>query len=162
VKTTTFQFNGRFYRQIDGVAMGSPIPLLMGDVCMNYVIYQALVVTPPECRPDMLCRYVDDLFLVFPNQDSLNRFSTSNNCIHRNIVVTKKLQTNNCLHFLDVLNVKTLTGFITSTYSKPTHAGLYSIWSSFVPFHRKRNLVNSQLRRAYDIASSYQLAYTDL
>ena len=24
VKTTTFQFNGRFYRQVDGVAMGSP------------------------------------------------------------------------------------------------------------------------------------------
>jgi len=38
VKTTTFQFNGRFYRQVDGVAMGSPIAPLMADVCMNYII----------------------------------------------------------------------------------------------------------------------------
>ena len=49
VKTTTFQFKGRFYRQIDGVAMGSPIAPLMADVCMNYVIDQALAATPPEC-----------------------------------------------------------------------------------------------------------------
>jgi len=43
----------------------------MSDVCMNYAIDQALAVTPPECRPDLLCHYVDDLFLLFPNQDSL-------------------------------------------------------------------------------------------
>ena len=64
VKTTTFQFNGRFHREVDGVAMGSPIAPLMADVCMNYIIDQALAVTPPECRPDLLCRYVDDLFLL--------------------------------------------------------------------------------------------------
>jgi len=56
VKTTTFQFNGRFYRLVDGIAMGSPTALLMADVCTNYIIDQALLVTPPECRPDLLCR----------------------------------------------------------------------------------------------------------
>jgi len=39
--------------------------------------------------------------------------------------------------------------------------GLYSKWSSFVLLHRKRNLVNSLLRRAYDIASSYQLVHRE-
>jgi len=107
VKTTTFQFKGRFCRQVDGVAMGSPIAPLMADVCMNYVIDQALAATPPECRPDLLCRYVDDLFLLFPNEDSLNRFFTNINSVHRNIVLTKELETNNCLHFLDVSIEKT-------------------------------------------------------
>ena len=100
-----------------------------------------LGVTPPECRPDLLCRYVDDLFLLFPNEESLNRFFTNINSIHRNIFFTKELGTNNCLHFLYVLIEKTSTGFITSTYRKPTHTGLYSKWSSFVPLQRKRNLV---------------------
>jgi len=68
----------------------------------NYAIDQALAVTPPECRPDLHYRYVDDLFLLFPNQDSLNRFITNINSIHMNIVFTKELETNNCLHFLDV------------------------------------------------------------
>ena len=48
-----------------------------------------------------------------------------------------------------------------STYRKPTHTGLYSKLSSFVPLHRKRNLVNSLLRRAYDIANSYELVHTE-
>ena len=95
--------NGPFYRHVDDVAMGSPIAPLMADVCMNYVIDQALAVTPPECQPDLLCRYVDDLFLLFSNQDSLNRFFANITSIHRNIIFTKELETNNCLHFLDVL-----------------------------------------------------------
>jgi len=67
------------------------------------------------------------------------------------------------IHFLDVLIEKTATGFITSTHGhrKPTHTGLYSKWSSFVLLHRKRSLVNSLLRRAYDIASSHQLVHTE-
>jgi len=47
------------------------------------------------------------------------------------------------LHFLDVFIERTSTGFITSTYRKATHTGLYSKWPSFVPLNRKRNLVNS-------------------
>ena len=77
------------------------------------------------------------------------------------IVFTKELETNNCLHFLHVLIEERTIGFITSTYRKHTHTGFYSKWSSFVPLHRKRNLVNSLLRRAYDIASSNQLVHTE-
>ena len=161
VKTTTFQFNGRFYRQVDGVAMDSPTASLMANVCMNYVIDQALAVTPRECRPDLLCCYVDDLFLLFPDQDSLNSFFANINSVLRDIVFTKELETNNCLHFLHVLIEERTIGFITSTYRKHTHTGFYSKWSSFVPLHRKRNLVNSLLRRAYDIASSNQLVHTE-
>jgi len=76
---------------------------LMADVCMNYVIDQALAVRPPEDRPDLLCPYVDDLFLLFPNHDSLNRFFTNINSVHGNIVFNTELETNNCLHFLDAL-----------------------------------------------------------
>ena len=69
--------------------------------------------------PDLFCRYVDDLFLLFPNEDSLNRFFTNINSVHRNIVFTKELETNNCLHFLDVSIEKTSTGFITSLTGNP-------------------------------------------
>ena len=40
-KMTTLQFNGSFYQQVDGVAMGSPIAPLLADVCMNWVMDQA-------------------------------------------------------------------------------------------------------------------------
>jgi len=75
-----FQLNGCFCRQVDGVAnaMGLPTAPLIVDICMNYVIVdQALpwwMVTPV----DLLCHCMhDDLFLLFPNQDPLNRFFTN-------------------------------------------------------------------------------------
>jgi len=55
-------------------------------------------------------------------QDSLNRFFNNINSIHRNIVFTKELETNNCLHFLDVLIEKTSTGFINSLSCRTTVA----------------------------------------
>ena len=88
--TTTLQFNSSFYRQVDGVAMGSPIAPLMADVCMNYVIDQALAVTPQQFQPELLCRYVDDIFLLFPDCTSLNRFFHNINNVHTNIKFTKK------------------------------------------------------------------------
>jgi len=89
------------------------------------------------------------------------RFVTKINFVHSNTVFTKDRETDNCLYFFDVLIEKSPTGFITSTYRKPTHTGLCPKWSSFAPLHRKRNLINSLLRRAYHIASSYQLVHTE-
>jgi len=79
VKTTAFPLNGRFCREVDGVAMCSSIAPLMADVCMNYVIDRALAVTPPGCRPDLLCRCVDHLFSLFSKQLPFKRFFTNIN-----------------------------------------------------------------------------------
>ena len=46
---------------------------------------------------------------------------------------------------------------MTTTFRKPTHSGLYSKWSSFVPHRYKINLVNCLLERSYKICNSYQL-----
>jgi len=86
----------------------------------------------------MLCRYVNDLFLLFPNRDPLNRFFTTINSIHRNIVLTKEHETNNCLHFLDVLIEKTSTGFITSISN--------NIRQELSNFIRHKAVVNGKLR----------------
>ena len=34
-KTTTFQFSKQYYKQTNGVAMGSPLAPLLADLCMN-------------------------------------------------------------------------------------------------------------------------------
>ena len=35
-KKTVLQFNGSYFEQIDGIAMGIPLAPLMADVCMNW------------------------------------------------------------------------------------------------------------------------------
>lgn len=55
--------------------------------------------------------------------------------------------------FLDVLVHRTLTGFLTSVYRKPTFAGLYTRWDSFCPTKRKINIIKTLLHRALKICS---------
>ena len=69
---THFIFNSKFYNQIDGVAMGSPLPPLLVNIFMSFC----------ECKwlneynlkkPNFYLRYVDDILAAFDNeQDSLN------------------------------------------------------------------------------------------
>ena len=66
-KNTTFQFDNKFYKQLDGVAMGSPIGPLLADVMMNYVIDKAIESTPLDHQPKFFCHYVDDCFATFTN-----------------------------------------------------------------------------------------------
>ena len=58
-KNTLLQFNEKYYTQVDGVAMGSPIAPMMADVFMNWLIDN---VNKIGCSPQIICRYVDDIF----------------------------------------------------------------------------------------------------
>jgi hypothetical protein len=153
---TTFQFNSEYYSQIDGVAMGSPLAPLMADVCMNYILDEAMKRVKPSQQPSVLYRYVDDLFLVFRSGDDADSFFDILNQIHKNIQFTKETEINSCISFLDVRISRSTEGPVkTSVYRKPTDTSLYSKWSSYIPFQYKRNLVKCLLDRAYKICSTY-------
>ena len=61
-KKTTLQFNNRYFKQINGAAMGSPLAPLLSDVCMNWLIDQSQKI---ETQPLQLYRYVHDCFATF-------------------------------------------------------------------------------------------------
>jgi len=83
------------------------------------------------------------------------------NSVHDNITFTKELECGDSLAFLDVLIEKSQTGIQTTTYRKPTHSGLYTHWTSFIPHYQKRNLVFGLLDRAYKIASTYNAIHSE-
>ncbi|XP_076048070.1 uncharacterized protein LOC143029258 [Oratosquilla oratoria] len=51
--------NGKMYKQIDGVAMGSPLGVLFANFFMGTIETKFLA----EVRPSIYCRYVDDIFV---------------------------------------------------------------------------------------------------
>ena len=89
-----FQFNGQLYEQIDGVAMGSPIASLIADVSMNWVLDQIPYNTP---KPQLITRYVDDIFCIFSNRTELNNYFESISKIHKSISFSKEVESNNQL-----------------------------------------------------------------
>ena len=67
---TYFLFQGKYYKQTQGAAMGSPISPLIANIFMEEFEVKALQSSPNP--PSMWLRFVDDTFVI-------NRQSTANN-----------------------------------------------------------------------------------
>jgi len=114
-KYTVLQFNEKYYAQIDGVAMGSPIAPLMADIFMNWLIDN---VNKIGCSPLIICRYVDDIFCTFDSKEKMDQFFYNLNKVHSNVSFSKEVEADGQLAYLDVLLTKTETGIESTTYSK--------------------------------------------
>ena len=69
---THFMFNSKFYNQIDGVAMGSPLAPVLANIFMDF--HESKWLNEYNLRKlKLYLRYVDDILAAFNNeQDSLN------------------------------------------------------------------------------------------
>ena len=93
-----FIFNSKFYNQISGVAMGSPLAPILANIFMGF--YKSKWVNEYNLnKPKFYLRYVDDILTAFENkQDSLNFFNFLNNR-HPNIKFTIEKQINHFHRF---------------------------------------------------------------
>ena len=100
---THFIFNGKFYNQIDGVAMGSPLTPALANIFMGF--YESRWLNEYNLnKPKFYLRYVDDILAAFDKeQDSLN-FLNILNKRHPNIKFTIEKQIKYSIAFLDVFN----------------------------------------------------------
>ena len=135
-------------RQIDGVAMGSPLGPALANI---FVGYQEAKLFNMAKRPLVYLRYVDDTFAVFNNEKDCNTFFIHLNSLHHSLCFTYKKESNHSLPFLDVLVKRHDSEFLTSVYRKPTFTGQYLRWSSFSPQKRKINLIGTLVHRAFMI-----------
>ena len=136
-----FSFNNIMHRQIDGVAMSSPL----ANIFVGY--YKALLFKRVN-KPLMYYRYVDDTFAVFNKEDKCNKFFFHLNSLHPLLRFTFEKECNWTLPFLDVLVEKNDHEFVTSIYRKPSFTGQYIRWNSFYPMKRKTNLISTLVHRA--------------
>ena len=123
-----FIFNSKFYNQIDGVAMGSPLAPVLANIFMDF--YESKWLNEYNFnKPKFYLRYVDGVLAAVDNeQDSLNFLNNR----HRNIKFMIQKQINHCIVFLDVfisgINNQNLT---LQTYYKSTYTGLLLNFKSF-------------------------------
>ena len=131
---TYFIFNSKFYNQIDGVAMGSPLAPVLANIFMVFHDSNWLDEYNPN-KPKFYLRYINDILAAFDNeQDSLN-FSNFLNNSHPNIKLTIEKQINHCITFLDVfVSAINNQNLILQTYHKSTYTGLLLNFKSFTSF----------------------------
>ena len=154
-KSSCFLFNGVYYSQIDGVAMGSPLGPTLANLFLAYHEEKWLNDCPVQFKPKFFRRYVDDIFLLFDKRDQVNKFLRYMNSRHRNIKFTYEEEDNNTLAFLDIKITRKEGRFTTSIYRKKTFSGVYLNYTSFLPFDYKKGLIYTLLFRTYTICSDY-------
>ena len=141
VEDNIFIFDGKYYKQHDGVGMGSPLSCSMANLFLCHFESLWLDNCPLQYKPLLYRRYVDDTFLVFRSSHHVPLFLDYLNKQHSNIKFTSETESNDTLAFLDINISRVGEGFKTSFYRKPTFTGLTTKFSSFIPISYKRNLV---------------------
>ena len=161
-KSSCFLFNGNYYSQIDGVAMGSPLGPTLANLFLAYHEEKWLSDCPEQFKPKYFRRYVDDIFLLFHNRDQVKKFLMYMNTRHKNIKFTYEEEQNNTLAFLDIKITRSPKGFTTSVYRKKTFSGVYLNFGSFLPMEYKKGLIATLLHRTFTICSNYKLFHDEI
>ena len=159
-KKSHFVFDGDYYDQVDGVAMGSPLGPVLANIFMCN--FEEKWVANVDSRPSIWFRYVDDTFALFDNVASATRFLQYLNTRHPNINFTIEFEENHEIPFLDVRVKRNLNTFTTTVHRKTTFTGLYTKWDSFTPRKYKINLIRTLTYRCLRICSSSSLLQSAL
>ena len=149
-----FSFNNLMYRQVDGVAMGSPLGPILANVFLGYCETRIA----PDEWPELYRRYVDDTFSLFSGgKAEALKFLARLNSLHPSLQFTMESEDEGKLPFMDVLVMREVNRYTTTIHRKPTFTGLYTRWDSYCAKERKIALMRSLASRAKRICSPEHL-----
>ena len=151
-----FYFNGNFYDQKDGVAMGSPLgPLLANAFMCDFEERHKEKLE--ELGITTWMRYVDDIFaelLESANEEEILNYLNNQ---HKSIKFTIEHAKNDALPFLDTCVHKHCYNdnysYNVRLYHKPTFTGVYLNWTSLTHRRYKIQLIYTLLDRIWKITT---------
>ena len=150
-KEMHFTFNGETYKQVDGVAMGSPLGPVLANVFM--VELETKLVPTLNDKIALWQRYVDDTFTFIKNEE-IENVKTILNGFHEDIKFTHEIEKEGSIAFLDVKITRKINGqFITEVHRKKTDTNIYMNWKSFSPRSWKIGTLKGLFRRAFLVCS---------
>ena len=161
-KGSVFYFDGMYYRQKDGVAMGSPLGPALANAFLCHHEELWLEECPLAFAPVFYARYVDDIFVLLRSVDHVTRLATYLSSKHPNINFTFEIERDGVLPFLDVNVYRDSACFTTTVHRKDTFSGVLTNFDAFIPDTYKKGLVSTLLFRAYMINSSYSSLHVEV
>jgi hypothetical protein len=157
LRSTFFSYQGEFYEQTSGVAMGSPLSPIVANLFMENFEKKALDSFP--LKPSRWKRYVDDTNVLWPHgKVELQKFFLHLNSISEDIKFTMKLEENDSIPFLDVLIKRKSNGDLGhAVYRKKTHTENYLHASSHHHPNQKLGVLKTLATRAIRISDETHL-----
>ena len=163
LKHNYFTFNGRFYQQIQGTAMGSPFAPNYANIFMTTIEQHILHNAPMGRTPMFWKRFIDDIIFIWPHTlEDLQNFIQYTNTVHKTIKFEANYSNTN-IHFLDTtINLHKEGGITTSLYQKPTDTCNLLHGDSFHPWSCKTGIIYSQALRYRRVITSDEELYSKL
>ena len=153
---SSFIFDNILYKQIDGVAMSSPLGPTLANTFLCHYEKLWLDSCPPEFKPAVYRRYVDDIFVLFKSKDHLLLFAKYMNTRHKSFKFTFDFEQNNRFSFLDVKITRGSNGFSTSVFRKAMFSGVFTNFDSFIFESYKTGLIFTLVYHCFTICSDIQ------
>ena len=107
LRSTYFSFNGEFYEQREGAAMGSPVSAVVANLYMEF--FEGLALNAAPARPCIWKRYVDDAFSVM-KKGHVDGLLNHLNIIRPSIKFTMELEEDGSIPFLDTRVTRKVEG----------------------------------------------------
>ena len=156
LKNTYFFFQGQFYEQVEGAAMGSPVSPIVANLYMEYLEQKALSTAPNP--PKFWGRYVDDTFVIHKEankQSFLQHINSVDPAIRFTVEDNKE---DGSIPFLDTIVKPEVDGSLSITvYRKPTHTDQYLQWDSHHHLSAKFSVIQTLSHRASTVFSNPEL-----
>ena len=151
-----FMYKNNLFRQVDGVAMGSPLGPSIANFFLGHLEEKKLF-TNGNINPKLYVRYVDDIFAVFGKNESFQPFLHHINSQHPNIKFTVEESVNNILPFLDTCIELKGDYFESFVYRKKTNTNVLLNAEATCPVNWKRSVIFGAINRAKMICKSHNL-----
>ena len=142
-------FNNKYYKQVDGAAMGSPL----GPALANMYSFESrwLRDCPNDFKPLFYRRYIDFIFLLFSSPDHADKFREYLLSKRPNIKFSIQKEEDGRLPVLDINVSLENDKLATNVYRKKIFSGVYTNFKSFIPETYKIGLIKSLLFRCFSL-----------
>ena len=145
-----------YYKQTDGLAMGSPPAPLLANGWMHKF---DPIVKDDAC---LFARYMDD-YLRNIKAESIDEKLEEINNLHPSLKFTIEYEKDRSLPFLDMLIQRTPEADLTSTwYSKKTDTGLLMNFHALAPIKYKRSVVAGMVHRIFRACNTWKNIHESL
>ena len=156
LKTTYFQFQDRFYEQLQGAAMRSPISPIVANLYMED--FEIRAISSAVHPPSIWKRFVDDTFVVIESSRKEEFLDHINNMDPHIQFTTEDAKLDGSLPFLDtIVLIQPDNSLLTSVFRKPTYTDIYLHWDSHHHLSAKYSVINTLRHRAKTVCSNNQL-----
>ena len=144
-----------YYKQIDGLAMGSPPTSHLESGWMS--IFDPII----QGSAHLFTRYMDDILMEIKRVEIDSKLAEINN-LHANLSFTIEKENEDTLPFLAMQLIHKDSQVSSTWYSKPTDTGLILNFHALAPKRYKHSVVSGFVHRIHRACSNWKLFHSSL